>query len=64
MQRLKFSATSVVVVLICAAQLFGQATLGVISGTVTDSSGAVVVGATVSTQRTGGGDHRSIALTH
>jgi outer membrane receptor protein involved in Fe transport len=59
MQRLKFSAASVVLVLICAAQLFGQATLGVISGTVTDSSGAVVVGATVSTLRTGGGDHRT-----
>src|ERR1700722_7750854 len=59
MQRLRFLAVGVVLVLICAAQLFGQATLGVISGTVTDASGAVVVGAAVNAQRTGGGDHRT-----
>lgn len=35
---------------------FGQTTLGVIAGSVTDSSGAVVVGASVSVQRAEGGE--------
>ena len=39
---------SVVVVLLCATLSLSQATLGVIAGTVTDASGAVVTGADIS----------------
>jgi hypothetical protein len=38
----------------------GQATLGVIAGSVTDSSGAVVVGATVSVERAEGGEPKLV----
>ena len=38
--------------------LQGQTTLGVIAGTVTDSSGAVVVGANVTLERIEGGEPR------
>jgi carboxypeptidase family protein/TonB-dependent receptor-like protein len=39
---------------------FAQTTLGVIAGSVTDSSGAVVVGATVTVQRAEGGEPRTM----
>src|SRR5215475_2561260 len=38
----------------------GQATLGVIAGSVSDSSGAVVVGATVSVERAEGGEPKVV----
>jgi hypothetical protein len=52
-------ASSIVFLLIGSLMSFGQTTLGVIAGSVTDSSGAVVVGATVSVQRTEGGEVRT-----
>jgi len=46
--------------LVLAATLaFGQATLGIVAGTVTDNSGAVVVGATITAHRTEGGEERT-----
>jgi hypothetical protein len=47
MRLIKFCMTSVVAVLIAAAAMHAQITTGSISGTVTDSNGAVVAGATV-----------------
>jgi Carboxypeptidase regulatory-like domain/TonB-dependent Receptor Plug Domain len=46
-------------VLLLAALSAGQTTKGTISGTVTDPSDAVVVGANVSAERVGGGDTRT-----
>jgi Carboxypeptidase regulatory-like domain/TonB-dependent Receptor Plug Domain len=43
-------------ILCCSALTLAQATFGTIAGTVTDPSGAVVVGATVSAQRAEGGE--------
>lgn len=45
-----------VVVVLVSVSSVGQTTLGVIAGSVTDTSGAVVVGATVTVQRTEGGE--------
>jgi hypothetical protein len=47
-------------VIVFIATSFAQTTLGVIAGSVTDSSGAVVVGATVSVQRTEGGEAKEV----
>jgi len=44
------------VIMLLSAIGFGQATLGVIAGSVTDNSDAVVVGATVTVQRIEGGE--------
>ena len=52
----KFFAGLVSLVLLSAISSFAQTTLGVIAGTVTDSSGAVVPDATVTVQRAEGGD--------
>jgi outer membrane receptor protein involved in Fe transport len=59
MQRLRLLLGSILVMLTCASLAFSQATLGIISGTITDSSGAVVVGATVTARRTEGGEPRT-----
>ena len=56
MLKLRFAWGVVVAVLLCATLSLSQATLGVIAGTVTDASGAVVAGADVSVQRTEGGE--------
>jgi hypothetical protein len=52
----KLFAGLVTLVLFSSISTLGQTTLGVIAGTVTDSSGAVVVDATVAAQRAEGGD--------
>lgn len=56
MRIVKIFAAVVVFALACAVVGVGQTTFGVITGTVTDSSGAVVVGATVSVQRADGAE--------
>jgi Carboxypeptidase regulatory-like domain/TonB-dependent Receptor Plug Domain len=58
MRSLRLILGSLFLVL-AATFAFGQATLGIVAGTVTDHSGAVVVGATISAQRTEGGDQRT-----
>jgi hypothetical protein len=59
MQRLRLLLGNILVMLTCASLAFSQATLGIISGTITDSSGAVVVGVTVTARRTEGGEPRT-----
>jgi Carboxypeptidase regulatory-like domain/TonB-dependent Receptor Plug Domain len=48
--------------MVCSLVSIGQTTLGVVAGTVTDSTGAVVVGATVSAERIEGGEPK-VAIT-
>ncbi len=58
------SAFQTVIMLCCvlfASMGFAQSSRGTIAGTVTDSTGAVVVGATVTVQRSEGGDARTVA---
>jgi hypothetical protein len=52
----RFLAGAFAVILLGSLLATGQTTQGVITGSVTDSSGAVVAGATVSVQRTEGGE--------
>jgi len=56
----KFLACAFMFALIGSTISLGQATLGVIAGSVTDSSDAVVVGATVSVQRVEGGEAKVV----
>lgn len=56
MRTLKFFVGATVVAILGSLVCVSQTTLGVIAGSVTDSSGAVVVGATVTAQRTEGGE--------
>ncbi len=58
MKTLKFVVGVIAIAVLGSLVSIGQTTLGVIAGSVTDSSGAVVVGATVSVQRTDGGEPR------
>jgi Carboxypeptidase regulatory-like domain/TonB-dependent Receptor Plug Domain len=56
MRSAKCVAGIVVLVIFSTVFSVGQTTLGVIAGSVTDSSGAVVTGATISVQRRDGGE--------
>ena len=56
MRTLRFIVGIFAVAFFGAMMSMGQATLGVISGTVTDSTGAALVGASVSVQRIEGGE--------
>src|SRR5215472_6634419 len=56
MKRLRFFVGTTALALVGSVLSIGQATLGVITGTVTDSTGAALVGATVSVQRIEGGE--------
>ena len=56
MRSLRFIVCSIVIAFFGSPSSIGQATFGVISGSVTDSTGAALVGATVSVQRIEGGD--------
>lgn len=58
MRTIRFFLGSIVFALLGSLLCIGQATFGVISGTVTDSTGAALVGATVSVQRIEGGEIR------
>ncbi len=65
MRSLRLILASLLLLVLVTTLAFGQATLGIIAGTVADNSGAVVVGATISayhsSQRETGGwpDHRN-----
>ena len=60
MRAQKFLACAFAFAFIGSTISLGQATLGVIAGSVTDSSGAVVVGASVSVQRAEGGEPKVV----
>ncbi len=59
MRNLRFILGCIILALLGSLIAFAQTTLGIIAGTVTDSSGAVVVGATVTVQRSEGGEPRT-----
>jgi hypothetical protein len=54
----------IVLALCCLGRLIAQSTFGEIRGTVTDPTGAVVVGATVTATNTGTGDVRTLMTDH
>lgn len=56
MRIAKHVAGAAVLLLFATTFTFSQTTLGVVAGSVTDASGAVIVGATVSAQRADGGE--------
>jgi len=58
MRILRFILGTIVIAILSSLLAIGQATFGVISGNVTDSTGAALVGATVSVQRIEGGEIR------
>jgi len=58
-RSLRFILGSLAIALLGSLLTIGQTTLGVISGTVTDSTGAALIGATVSVQRIEGGELRT-----
>jgi len=51
---------SILFFFVTGAILLGQTTLGIIAGTVTDNSGAALPGATVTVQRTDGGESKVV----
>lgn len=59
MRGLKNVIGCLLLILGCSALTMAQATFGTIAGTVTDPSGAVVVGATVTAQRSEGGEPKA-----
>ena len=48
------------VITFAGAAVYGQTTLGIIAGTVTDNSGAALSGATVTVQRSDGGESKTV----
>ena len=60
MKSFRFLIASAAFAFLATVTCLGQATLGVIAGSVTDNSDAVVLGATVTVQRTEGGEPKVV----
>src|ERR1051326_3088758 len=60
MQRIKFCVTAFVYGFVCGAIALAQVTTGTVSGTVTDSTGAVIPGVTVTLTSTEKGISRTV----
>src|SRR5436305_7250304 len=60
MKSFRFLIASAAFAFLSTVTCLGQATLGVIAGSVTDKSDAVVLGATVTVQRTEGGEPKEV----